>query len=68
MNFQAAACSCRAAPAGDEEVHRDEHHLEGQEEQHQVEDGEGGESARLEDEQQKRDEAPSGEGPAGMLK
>ncbi len=45
----------RAAPAGDEEVHRDEDRLEGEEEEDQVEDGEGGEGAGLEDEQQ-RDE------------
>jgi hypothetical protein len=44
-----------AAPAGDEEVHRDEDHLEGQEEEEQIEDGEGGEHAGLKDEQQ-RDE------------
>ena len=68
MNLQAAALPSRAAPAGDEEVHRDEHHLERQEEQHQVEDGEGGEGAGLEEEQQ-RDEGLAGtEPPAGMLK
>lgn len=42
----------RPAPAGDEEVHRDEDHLEGEEEEHQVEDGEGGEGAALKSEQQ----------------
>lgn len=39
-----------AAPAIDEEVHRDEDHLEGEEEEQQIEDGEGGEGAGLQDE------------------
>lgn len=56
----------RTAPAGDEEVHRDEHHLERQEEQQQVEDGEGREGAGLQDEQE-GDESLRG-GAAGSLK
>ena len=48
-----------AAPAGDEEVHRDEDHLERQEEQQQIEDGEGREGAGLEHEDQ-RDECLGG--------
>ncbi len=42
----------RTAPPGDEEVHRDEDHLEGEEEQHEVQDGEGGEGAGLQDQEQ----------------
>lgn len=40
------------APAGDEEVHRDEDHLEGEEEEQQVEYGEGREGAGLQDQEQ----------------
>ena len=40
------------APLGDEEPHRDQDDLEGEEEEQQVEGDEGGEHADLEDEQQ----------------
>jgi hypothetical protein len=44
-----------SAPVGDEEVHRDEHGLEGEEEEEEVERGERGEHACFE-EQEQRDE------------
>ena len=56
-----------AAPAGDQEVHRDEHGLEGQEEQHQVEHGEGGRACPLSRRSSSATKA-FGAGPAGMWK
>ncbi len=46
-----------APPAGDQEVHRDQHDLEGQEEEHQVQHREGGQHAHFEEEEQP-DEGP----------